>query len=105
MEILGNLLDNACKYAQGRVRLSAQTLAGTGARPGLALRVEDDGPGIAPAAVQRALERGQRLDSSQPGQGLGLAMVREIVAVYGGNLAIDRGELGGARIEVRFEPA
>jgi two-component system sensor histidine kinase PhoQ len=105
MEILGNLLDNACKYAHGRVRLSARTLAGTGARPGLVLRIEDDGPGIAPAAVERALERGQRLDSSQPGQGLGLAMVREIVAVYGGGLTIDRGELGGARIEVRFEPA
>ena len=104
MEILGNLLDNAFKYGKARIRVSAESLPQDGLRPGLLLRVEDDGAGIDRPAAQRALERGQRLDSSQPGQGLGLAMVREIVTVYGGALAIERSDLGGALIQVRFEP-
>lgn len=103
LELLGNLLDNACKYGRTQVRLSAGVLRAGAPRPGLQLRVEDDGPGIAPEAVARALGRGQRLDSSLPGQGLGLAMAREIVAVYGGTLSVARGALGGACIEVRFE--
>ncbi len=104
LELLGNLLDNACKYGKGRVQLSARLLQEGAPRPGLLLEVEDDGPGIPPEAVARALGRGQRLDTSLPGQGLGLAMAREIVAVYGGELSIGRGALGGAQIQVRFEP-
>lgn len=102
MELLGNLLDNAFKYGNARVRVSAEPLAQDGRRPGLLVRVEDDGPGIDPQAAQRVTERGRRLDSSRPGQGLGLALVREIVAVYGGELGIARSPLGGACIELRF---
>lgn len=104
LELLGNLLDNACKYGRSRVQLRARVLREAAPRPGLLLEVEDDGPGIPQEAVARALGRGQRLDTSLPGQGLGLAMAREIVAVYGGALRIEAGTLGGARIQVRFEP-
>lgn len=103
LEVLGNLLDNACKYGKTQVRFSATVLPGVGQRPGLWLRVEDDGPGIPPEAVMRALGRGERLDTSLPGQGLGLSMASEIVSLYGGALTIERGALGGACIEARFE--
>ena len=95
-EILGNLMDNACKWAAGRARLVARDL-GTG---GL-LAVEDDGPGLPPDAAG-LLERGARGDAAAPGHGIGLAVVRDVVAGLGGRLALERSEWGGARVEVRF---
>jgi two-component system sensor histidine kinase PhoQ len=92
-ELLGNLLDNAFKWGRAKVRVSAQA---TGAR--LTLTVEDDGQGIAPDQAQRVLERGVRADQSVPGQGIGLAVVRDIVDAYDGELRIERSGLGGARI-------
>jgi two-component system sensor histidine kinase PhoQ len=92
-ELLGNLLDNAFKWGRDRVRVSAEAAGGR-----LTLSVEDDGPGIAPEQAQRVLERGVRADQSVPGQGIGLAVVRDIVDAYEGELRIERSALGGARI-------
>ena len=101
-ELLGNLLDNACKWSRSRVRLRAGIEASAPPALRLHLSVEDDGPGIAPADRERVLGRGVRADEGQPGHGLGLAMVRETVALYGGQLEIDRSELGGARLTLRL---
>ncbi len=94
MELLGNLLDNACKYGEGTVRL---TVFGGEA---LLLIVEDDGPGIPKERHGLIMERGTRIDSDTPGQGIGLAVVSEIVARYGGDVEIDDAELGGAKFTV-----
>ncbi|HVN45225.1 MAG TPA: ATP-binding protein [Steroidobacteraceae bacterium] len=101
-ELLGNLLDNACKWCRTRVRLSASSDAGADPRQRLALVVEDDGPGISAADRNRVLQRGVRADEKVPGHGLGLAMVHDTVDLYGGALAIDASPLGGARLTVRL---
>lgn len=92
-EMLGNLLDNACRWARGRVRLSAAPAA----EGRLCILVDDDGPGIPPAQRAQALLRGQRLDESLPGSGLGLAIVAELAQLYGGALSLDESPLGGLR--------
>lgn len=99
-ELLGNLLDNACKWAAGHLRLRAGMEKGsTGA---LLLIVEDDGPGVPEEQVDAILARGVRADADIPGHGIGLAVVHELVTeVYGGSVAILRSDLGGARVEVR----
>jgi two-component system sensor histidine kinase PhoQ len=97
MEVLGNLLDNAWKWCRGRVRVGAGRSA-----DGFSLAVEDDGPGMDPAEAQRLLERGMRADESVPGHGIGLATVRDIAAVYGADIAIERSGLGGALVRLRF---
>lgn len=101
-ELLGNLLDNACKWCRARVRVSLARSVDHLGRPRLLIVVEDDGAGIAPADRERILERGARADEQVAGQGLGLAMVREIVELYEGRLAIGDSPLGGARIEVEI---
>ena len=100
IELLGNLLDNACKWCRGHVRVSASRSLDEMGRPRLQLTVEDDGAGIAIEDRKRILERGARADEQVDGQGLGLAMVREIVELYGGMLEIVDSALGGARIVV-----
>ena len=97
LELLGNLLDNAYKWSAGRVKLSVATEAGK-----LTLVVEDDGPGIASADIERILQRGARADQSTPGQGIGLAVVASIVQAYGGEIAIGSSTLGGAGITIRL---
>ena len=96
-EILGNLIDNGCKWARSRVRVRCEMAGGR-----LVLTVEDDGPGL--SAEQRAQvgERGERLDESVPGSGLGLAIVRDISKLYGGFFLLDASPLGGvmARLEL-----
>jgi two-component system, OmpR family, sensor histidine kinase PhoQ len=101
-ELLGNLLDNACKWCRSRVRLSARIEESAGPRERLRLAVEDDGPGISAQDRARVLQRGVRADEKVPGHGLGLAMVHDTVDLYGGKLAIDASPLGGARFTVRL---
>jgi len=97
LELLGNLLDNAYKWSKSRVKLSVGTDAGR-----LTLLVEDDGPGIPPADIERILQRGARADQSTPGQGIGLAVVASIVQAYGGEITIGNSALGGAAITIRL---
>lgn len=103
MELAGNLMDNACKYGRRRIEVRATPwTSASWRRPGLALEVEDDGAGIPPAERARVLERGARADESVAGQGIGLAVAREIAASYGGTLDIGDSRLGGARVSVRL---
>jgi signal transduction histidine kinase len=98
-DMLGNLLDNACKWARSAVRVSGSTSAG-GSPGRLQLCVEDDGPGIDDQACTAVLQRGLRLDESVPGFGLGLAIVDELARLYGGQLRLGRSALGGLRAEL-----
>ena len=99
-EMLGNLLDNACKWARTRVALSTERLPGdaAAATPGrVAILVDDDGPGLAASLREAVLQRGVRADEAAPGSGFGLAIVREIAEVYGGSIALESSPLGGLR--------
>ena len=104
LELLGNLTENAFKWAQHRVLVTARVLPGSGAhRDGLELIVEDDGPGIAEDQVERLLQRGVRGDERVQGHGIGLAIVQDLVRAYRAVLTVERSpELGGARFVVRF---
>ncbi len=102
-EIAGNLIDNACKWAKGKVHINAYVEpSSTGARRQLAIVVEDDGPGIPSDHRATALKRGQRLDETKPGSGLGLNIVEETTAIYDGSLSLDESSLGGLRAYVRL---
>ena len=96
-EAWGNLIDNAYKYCAGLVRISVSKT-----EQGVLLRVEDDGPGIADASHEQVLQRGARLDTRAPGQGIGLAVVSEIANRYEGALTISRSKLGGACFELQL---
>jgi len=96
-EMLGNLLDNACKWARARVRVGS-TLADAS----VVLTVDDDGPGLDPALRERVLQRGVRADEAAPGTGIGLAIVRDLAELYGGRIALDRAPAGGLRAELRL---
>ncbi len=89
-EMLGNLMDNACKWARGRVRVRCKKDGGK-----LRLTVEDDGAGLSETQRAQVGGRGERLDESVPGSGLGLAIVRDISKLYGGFFALDASPLGG----------
>lgn len=101
-ELMGNLLDNACKWCRSRVRLGASPVYGAGPRERLSLVIEDDGPGISAEDRARIGQRGVRADENVPGHGLGLAMVHDTVELYGGRLVIDTSPLGGARFALRL---
>lgn len=105
MELMGNLLENAFKWANHRVLLTARRLGPAHARrPGLELIVEDDGPGIPQDRIERLLQRGVRGDERVPGHGIGLSIVEDLVRAHRGRLVVDRSpELGGARFAVRFD--
>lgn len=91
-EMIGNLLDNACKWATSRVEISATRQDGQ-----LVLTIDDDGAGLPPSQHGEAMGRGRRLDESSPGSGLGLAIVADIAGLYGGRLQLDESPLGGLR--------
>jgi two-component system sensor histidine kinase PhoQ len=102
-ELLGNLLDNACKWSRSRVRIAVTMDAdATDSRHALGIVIEDDGPGIAEADRAKVLERGGRADEATPGHGIGLSMVHETVALYGGNMRIESSGLGGARLALKL---
>ena len=98
MELLGNLIDNAFKWCHNSVTLSAKTEQNK-----VIISVEDDGPGIKYQEVARILERGVRADQSIPGHGIGLAIVRDIIQVYGGRLSIDQNQTDGTRIVIYLQ--
>lgn len=97
-EMIGNLMDNACKWSGGLVHV----MAGRTAPRELAVTIEDDGPGLTEEECASALQRGVRLDEQAPGSGLGLAIVSDLAKAYGGELSLSRSELGGlaARISL-----
>ncbi len=97
MEVLGNILDNAFKWCRGRVMIGAQK-----DDLYITLRIQDDGPGIHPANVEKILQRGVRFDESTPGHGIGLAVTADIVEAYQGRLHIESSALGGAAIVIEF---
>lgn len=97
LEALGNLMENAAKWCRSRVRVSgACRTLDSGARR-LQVAVEDDGPGIPAADRDRVMQRGVRADEFTPGHGLGLAMVRDVAQLYGGEFQLGDSPLGGAR--------
>ncbi|MDR1828424.1 MAG: sensor histidine kinase N-terminal domain-containing protein [Methylobacteriaceae bacterium] len=96
-EMLGNLIDNACKWAKSKVRLSA-TLKKGEERAFIRLSVEDDGPGIEKDNINTAVQRGKKLDETQPGTGLGLSIVADLSSLYRGSLAFEKSPLGGVRV-------
>ena len=103
LELLGNLVDNACKWCRSRVSVSAQLDPVRELPRRLSIVVEDDGPGIAPENRTRVIERGARADELVPGHGLGLAMVRETAGLYAGRFFIDvSAALGGTRVELQL---
>lgn len=97
-EMLGNLVDNACKWAKSEVSLSAETLSETGSG-GVQIRIQidDDGPGVPVAKREEIFGRGERADESTPGSGLGLSIVRDIATLYGGDVALGDAPSGGLR--------
>ena len=103
MELLGNLTENACKWARKRVSVHIDTAPSTDQnRPEIHMVIADDGPGIAADLRETILQRGVRLDSQTPGHGLGMHIVKGIVQAYGGELEIGESQWGGAQISVRL---
>lgn len=102
-EIVGNLLDNAMKWAKSRVILTAAPVEPTaGPVERLRISIEDDGPGIPKDKAHEVLQRGKRLDETKPGSGLGLAIVADLVKEYGGTLKLEKSALGGLKAVVEL---
>jgi signal transduction histidine kinase len=96
-EILGNLTENAAKWAMRAVRIAGESQGDE-----ILVSVDDDGPGIPEEKIETVLARGGRLDETQSGSGLGLAIVGDLLDAYGGSLALRRSSLGGLRAEIRL---
>jgi signal transduction histidine kinase len=100
-EMIGNLVDNACKWATARVKLSImRAQADSGATPNLCIIIDDDGPGLSASERASAGKRGERLDETKPGSGLGLSIVTELATLYGGALTLGAAPTGGLRAEL-----
>ena len=96
-EMLGNLLDNAYKWAKARVAVQSSRLNGV-----IVITVDDDGPGLAPLNRDKVLERGVRADEAAPGSGLGLAIVRDLAELYGGTITLNESLLGGLQARLKL---
>jgi signal transduction histidine kinase len=96
-EMLGNLVDNACKWARSRVLVAAAD-----GPDAIVISVDDDGPGIDPRLREAVLQRGVRADETAAGTGLGLAIVRDLAELYGGSIALESASIGGARATLRL---
>ncbi len=92
-EIMGNLIENACKYTRNKIEITAQ---------GNTITVEDDGPGIPPSEMETVFARGVSLDQSKPGSGIGLSITKDIIELYGGELVLSVSEFGGLKVQVRI---
>lgn len=101
-EIVGNLLENAGKWARSAAVLTVEAAGEDGEQGLFSIIIEDDGPGIPEDKAQDVLKRGKRLDESKPGTGLGLSIVAELVNEYGGRLALERSALGGLKAVVQL---
>ncbi len=99
-EMVGNLLDNACKWARRRVAVTSES---SGQR--VAILVDDDGPGLPAERREEVFERGRRLDQSVPGSGLGLAIVRDLAEIYGGRVGLEDSPAGGLRVRLELPAA
>lgn len=103
-EALGNLMDNACRYARGHVHVSVVQEPG-GRRPALVVTVEDDGPGLSQSQRRKAVKRGTRLDEQTPGSGLGLSIVRDVAEMYDGAFDLSESDLGGLAARITLPAA
>jgi signal transduction histidine kinase len=103
-EMVGNLLDNAGKWAKSRVSLATkiQGASGVAGRGYLLFTIDDDGPGLAPELREAAMKRGRRLDETKPGFGLGLSIVNDLASGYGGSLNLGTSPDGGLRAELKL---
>ncbi len=101
-EMIGNLLDNACKWAQSRVAVvvTSDPTAGSSNSQALHIVVDDDGKGLSAAEREQVAHRGSRLDESKPGSGLGLSIVVELASLYGGSLSLGTAPIGGLRAQL-----
>ncbi len=104
-DLVGNLLDNACKWATAKVELSLAVEPAAAGRSRLVVTIDDDGPGLPPEMRNEAMRRGRRLDETKPGSGLGLSIVADLSAAYGGALALEESPLGGLRAVLRLPAA
>nr|WP_290441529.1 ATP-binding protein [Halomonas sp. CnH100-B] len=100
-ELLGNLLDNACKWARQEVMIEARRVS----PEQLTVVISDDGPGMPETQRLKAVERGERFDESTPGDGLGLAIVQDLARLYGGHLALAANSPSGLRVELTLPAA
>jgi len=98
LEVLGNLIDNAFKYGNGEIHIQAASTSTNG----LSLMIEDNGNGIEAAYREKILQRGERADTTQIGQGIGLAVVADIISAYQGSIEIKQSDLGGALVTVNL---
>lgn len=106
-EMVGNLVDNACKWARAQVSINVDVRASTEPERQAMLHivVDDDGKGLSPEERAQVSRRGKRLDESKPGSGLGLSIVVDLAALYGGRLTLDAAPLGGLRAELTLPAA
>jgi signal transduction histidine kinase len=101
-EMVGNLMDNACKWADARVTVKVERLHGS---TSFGVVVDDDGPGLTAAERERAMKRGQRLDESKPGSGLGLSIVADLAHLYKGRFELEPSPDGGLRARLTLPAA
>ncbi|BAT61211.1 sensor protein PhoQ [Variibacter gotjawalensis] len=99
-EMVGNLIDNACKWAQGRVFVAITPEKAAEGREAVRIVIDDDGPGLTAAQREKVAKRGQRLDETKPGSGLGLSIVTDLSSLYGGGLTLGNAPIGGLRAEL-----
>jgi signal transduction histidine kinase len=106
-EMIGNLVDNAGKWARHAVTIEIAPIAGSdlNAQPLFRVTIDDDGIGLAPELREAAMRRGRRLDETRPGSGLGLSIVVDLAALYGGALRLDASPTGGLRVELDLPAA
>jgi signal transduction histidine kinase len=99
-EMLGNLLDNACKWTRTRVNVSSRVSADA-----IEIIVDDDGPGVETSMLEQVLQRGVRADEAAPGSGFGLAIVGDLAELYGGSITLETPETGGLEARLRLPAA